>query len=211
MQIERHLDALRGTAAVASYRRGAALSATQPAEVPSSPAGGPRDQVTISQLGAAMAGEKAENPKASDPFRALRDENGNISLEAAMELNMLPPHLRKAGKLMREAVSLRREIGELAKDPAADTEKLAALKAEYQSTLSALTDELDKLGLTDRMKKGEMTMDQLLDAGFGGLTRLAGDDDKKDKGTAEMQPSSVLSILERTLSAVLSRKPGPAA
>lgn len=206
MQIDRQLDALRGTAALASYRRGASLSASLPAETQASSAGRRHDQVSISPLGAAMADAKAENPQASDPFRALRDENGNISMEAAMELNMLPPHLRKAGKLMREAVSLRREIGEMAQDPAADTEKLAALKAEYQSTMSALTDELDKLGLTDRMKKGEMTMDQLLDAGFGGLTRLAAEDDRKDKGGAEMQTGGVLAILERTLSAVLSRK-----
>lgn len=211
MQIDRQLDAPRGTGAIASYRRGAALSMAAPTETPSPLTGGRRDQVSISPLGAAMAEAKAENPQASDPFRALRDENGNISMEAAMELNMLPPHLRKAGKLMREAVSLRREIGEMAQDPAADTEKLAALKAEYQSTMSALTDELDKLGLTDRMKKGEMTMDQLLDAGFGGLTRLAAEDDKKDRGGAEMQTGGVLSILERTLSAVLSRKADNAA
>lgn len=210
MRIDGQLDALHGAGAVASYRRGAALSVAPTVAAPS-PAGARQDRVSISPLGAAMAEAQAEKPTASDPFRALRDDNGNISLEAAMEINMLPPHLRKAGKLMREAVSLRREIGEMAKDPAADKEKLDALKAEYQSTLASLSDELDRLGLTDRMKKGEMTMDQLLDAGFGGLTRLAADDDRKDKKGAGMQVGGVLSILERTLSAVLDRKPDSAA
>lgn len=108
----------------------------------------------------------------SDPFRALRGADGEISLEAAMQIQMLPPHLRKAAALTREAASLRDEINALTEDPAANAEKLAQLRQEYASTTEALWEELEKLGLAKKMKAADMTMDDLLDAGVKGLTAL---------------------------------------
>lgn len=108
----------------------------------------------------------------SDPFRAFRGADGEISLEAVMQIQMLPPHLRKAAELTREAASLRDEINAMAEDPAADAEKLAQLQQEYASTTDALWEELEKLGIAKKMNAADMTMDDLLDAGVKGLVAL---------------------------------------
>jgi hypothetical protein len=125
--------------------------------------------------------KKAEKAAPSDPFRAYRGENGEISMEAMMQLEMLPPHLRKAGKLMRESASLREEISGMEKDPAADAEKLDQLRQEYAAAMGALWEELDKLGLTKKMKEQDMSMDDLLNAGLNGLTALDENGDSTQK------------------------------
>jgi len=89
-----------------------------------------------------------------------------------MQLQMLPRHLRKAGELMREASSLRDEVNKMSEDPATDPEKLAERQAEYASAMGALWEELEKLGLTKKMGAADMSMDDLLDAGFNGLIAL---------------------------------------
>jgi hypothetical protein len=124
---------------------------------------------------------EAEKAAPSDPFRAYRGENGEISMEAMMQLEMLPPHLRKAGKLMRESASLREEISGMEKDPAADAEKLDQLRREYAAAMGALWEELDKLGLTKKMKEQDMSMDDLLNAGLNGLTALDENGDPTQK------------------------------
>lgn len=112
----------------------------------------------------------------SDPFRAYRDEDGEISLEAMMQIEMLPPHMRKAGKLMRESASLRDEINKMSENPNADQEKLNSLKQEYAGKLGELWEELEKLGLASKMKAKDMSMDDLLNGGLEGLTALDGGD-----------------------------------
>lgn len=180
------LQSITAVTAAAAYRRQAPTEAA---------AAAPRgfgvieDTVTLSpqalallKNGAAGAAEKtapqateenaAKRSAPSDPFRAFRGTDGEISLEAAMQLQMLPRHLRKAGELMREASSLREEVNKMSEDPATDPEKLAQLQTEYASATSALWEELEKLGLTKKMGAADMSMDDLLDAGFNGLTTL---------------------------------------
>lgn len=196
------LQSISAVKAAAAYRRQA------PGE--SAAAASPRgfgvieDMVTLSpqalallKNGAAGATEKTEpqtteenvakRSAPSDPFRAFRGADGEISLEAAMQLQMLPRHLRKAGELMREASSLRDEVNKMSEDPATDPEKLAERQAEYASAMGALWEELEKLGLAKKMGAADMSMDDLLNAGFNGLialdegetpTKLADDADK---------------------------------
>lgn len=116
--------------------------------------------------------ETAKPAPPSDPFRAYRSADGDISLEAMMQLQMLPRHLRKAGELMRETTSLRDEVNKTAEDPAADPEKLAQLEQEYASAMGALWEELEKLGLAKKMGAADMSMDDLLNAGLNGLVAL---------------------------------------
>lgn len=123
---------------------------------------------------AAATDSTGKNKPPSDPFRAYRGEDGEISLEAMMQIEMLPPHMRKAGKLMREASSLRDEVNEMSKNPNADQEKLNALKQEYAGKLGELWEELEKLGLASKMKARDMSMDDLLNGGLEGLTALDG-------------------------------------
>lgn len=181
------IQSVTAITAAAAYRRQAPAEAA--AASSSRGFGVIEDVVTLSpqalalmKNGAAGATEKTE-PQAteeniakqtapSDPFRAFRGNDGEISLEAAMQLQMLPRHLRKAGELMREASSLRDEVNKMSEDPATDPEKLAQRQTEYASTMSALWEELEKLGLGKKMGAADMSMDDLLDAGFKGLIAL---------------------------------------
>ena len=125
-----------------------------------------------SNTDAATADETAKPTAPSDPFRAYRGADGDISLEAMVQIQMLPRHLRKAGELMRETTSLRDEVNKTAENPAADPEKLAQLEQEYASAVGALWEELEKLGLAKKMGAADMSMDELLNAGLNGLVAL---------------------------------------
>lgn len=182
------LQSISAVKAAAAYRR-QAPGASAAAGEQTRGFGVIEDMVTLSpqalallKNGAAGATAPTESPTTeenvakrnspSDPFRAFRGADGEISLEAAMQLQMLPRHLRKAGELMREASSLRDEVNKMSEDPATDPEKLAERQAEYASTMGALWEELEKLGLTKKMGAADMSIDDLLDAGFNGLIAL---------------------------------------
>ena len=163
----------------------------------------PQDPVTLSAAGDRLAKAAEERPGSSDPFRAYRDADGNISMPAIMEIEMLPPKLREAGKLVKEAASLQKEIAALQDTQSPDLEKIAALQAEYQSTLSKLQEELEKLGLTAEMSKRGMTIDDVVKGGLKGLTELA--EPQTQIGGTTATPSKTTdekpSLLQRALGA----------
>jgi hypothetical protein len=170
MQIDGRQSML-GAAALYGVAAGNTKTAASPA--PSSPTSAPQDSVAISATGQTLANAAADRPGASDPFRAYRDADGHIALQSIMEIEMLPPRLREAGKLVKEANSLTREIADLTKSGNADPDTLQSLQAELQDTRAKLQEELDKLGLSDDMEKRGLTLDQVIASGLDGLKDLA--------------------------------------
>lgn len=167
------IDAVAGPAganALRAYRTVAATVTPQPGAPNRTVAAA--DSVSLSPFAQALQTAATEKPAASDPFRAYRNADGQLSLEAAMEIEALPPALRKAGKLTKEAQSLRAEIGELSSIEPRDEKRIAGLQAEYQGTLSVLAEELKKLGLNDAMKDRDLTVEDVARSGIEGLKNL---------------------------------------
>jgi len=156
---------------IARYR----ATATSTGSVASTSTGvvAPTDQTDISAAGQALAKAATDNPTASDPFRAYRDENGNISLKEIMKIEALPPKLRAAAKLTTEAKSLTKDINEAQKEIPPDQKKIDSLQAELAGTTAKLSEELKKLGLLDKMGTDGVTIDDLISGGIGKLSDLA--------------------------------------
>lgn len=162
----------------------------------------PQDPVDVSDAGKVLSKAAEQRPNASDPFRAFKDKDGNISLQSIMEIEMLPPKLREAGKLIKEAQSLTKEISDMQEKGNADPEKLAALQAELQATMAALQKELDKLGLSEELEKRGMSLDQLVKSGLDGLKDLAGTRPENPVGSGDGKRSQEkTSLLQRALGA----------
>jgi hypothetical protein len=116
-----------------------------------------------------------QSVETSDPFRAYRDKSGAISLTAIMEIDALPPKLRELGKALKEAQSMKREMDGMKDNLPAGQEKYDALNAEYQAKIADIQGLMDKLGLTDKMKKDGMSLDDLVKGGISALKHLATD------------------------------------
>lgn len=133
----------------------------------------PTDQTDLSPAGEALAKAAGENPTASDPFRAYRDENGNISMKEIMKIEALPPKLRAAAKLTAEAKSLTKDLNSAQKETPPDQKKIESLQAELASTTQKLTEELSKLGMLGKMDENGISVDDIVSGGIGKLTELA--------------------------------------
>lgn len=174
-----NLDRVGGTTAayaVRAYR--STGSVAPPPPPPVATASG--DTVSLSPQGETLQRAAGENPRASDPFRAYRDKNGNISLDAMLEIESLPPPLRKLGKLARETNSLRSEIADLSEAKPPDTAKIEALQTEYKESLKALDEELKKLGLRDKLAKSGASLEDFAAKGVAGVRWLASLDGPQD-------------------------------
>ncbi|MCW2248879.1 hypothetical protein M2352_004539 [Azospirillum fermentarium] len=163
----------RSVAAIATYR--SAMNAA--AKLPSNAnAAGPlavADKVSISSTAQALMDEAARRPDASDPLRAFRDANGLLTMDGVAQIQNMPPRVRDAAKGMREVASLGKEIGAMEADPNADAARLDTLRGEYAAARTKLSADLERAGLTDKMAKAGIGIDQLISSDTGVLVRLS--------------------------------------
>lgn len=173
----------------------------------------PVDRTEISATGRTLSETAAKNAGASDPFRAYRDESGNISLREIARINALPPRLRDAARLTAEAKSLTKDINAAEKAEPRDEKAIAGLRGELAGVRAELSAELEKLGLSKAMSDKGLSLDDVISGGIGeigDLAKAAGGDDgtsgsteapakaKKRSDEASLSPGSILaSALDR--------------
>lgn len=176
---------------IARYRETA--TKTETAALSTGGVATPTDQTDISPAGKVLEKAARDNPAASDPFRAYRDENGNISMKEIMKIEALPPKLRTAAKLTAEAKSLNKDINAAQKEVPPDQKKIDGLQAELAGTMAKLTEELKKLGLLDKMGEDGVTVDDIVSGGIGKLSDLA-----KEYGIADDETETAAKVAKKS-------------
>lgn len=162
----------RSIAAIATYRSAMTAAARLPSTAPAGPSA-VADKVSISPTAQALMEESARRTGASDPLRAFRDANGLLTMDGVAQIQNMPPRVRDAAKGVREVASLGREIDALEADPDADRARLDQLRGEYTSARTRLTADLERAGLSGKMAKAGISIDQLVHADTGVLVRLS--------------------------------------
>lgn len=163
----------RSVAAIATYRSAMTAAAKLPSNANAAGPLAVADKVSISPTAQALMDEAARRPDASDPLRAFRDANGLLTTDGVAQIQNLPSRVRDAAKGLREVASLSKEIDAMEADPNADTMRLDKLRTEYAAARSRVTADLERAGLTDKMAKAGITIDQLLSSDTGVLVRLS--------------------------------------
>lgn len=162
----------RSITAIATYRSAMTAAARLPTNANANPSA-VADKVSISPTAQALMEETARRPDASDPLRAFRNANGQLTMDGVAEIQNLPARVRDAAKGMREVASLSKEINALEASPDADMTRLEQLRSEYVTARTKLSADLERAGLADKMAKAGLTIDQLLQSDTGVLVRLS--------------------------------------